>query len=174
VAQTLKTLGHQSRCAAGSPGILLSIEAKVACSVATTCAPSPTAAAIRLGCAARSLALHRTCVTLRAVHTVSIIRAAHHSGISVQPGHDGGIDARDFGARTMLNQARVRTSPAGRFWFSRLKEQESRSYWLPKNSPIRAASNSVAMGGRADISRADCSLRSRHRTAGKRPGIAPD
>src|SRR5437667_7081235 len=29
VAQTLKTLGHQSRCAAGSPGILLSIEAKV-------------------------------------------------------------------------------------------------------------------------------------------------
>src|SRR5438270_3642244 len=48
VAQTLKTLGHQSRCAAGSPGILLSIEAKVACSVATTCAPSPTAAATRL------------------------------------------------------------------------------------------------------------------------------
>src|SRR6266566_1530587 len=47
-AQTLKTLGHQSRCAAGSPGILLSIEAKVACSVATTCAPSPTAAATRL------------------------------------------------------------------------------------------------------------------------------
>src|SRR5262249_11367572 len=45
VAQTLKMLGHQLRCAAGSPGILLSIEAKVACSVATTCAPSPTAAA---------------------------------------------------------------------------------------------------------------------------------
>src|SRR5437016_1600877 len=48
VAQTLKTLGHQSRCAAGSPGILLSIEAKVVCNVATTCAPSPTAAATRL------------------------------------------------------------------------------------------------------------------------------
>ena len=47
-ACTGKTLGHQSRCAAGSPGILLSIEAKVACSVATTCAPSPTAAATRL------------------------------------------------------------------------------------------------------------------------------
>jgi hypothetical protein len=26
---------------------------------------------------------------------------------------DGGIDARDFGARTTLNQTRVRTSPAG-------------------------------------------------------------
>jgi hypothetical protein len=45
---SLKTLGHPSRCAAGSPGILLSIAAKVACSVATTCAPSPTAAATRL------------------------------------------------------------------------------------------------------------------------------
>src|SRR5262249_31331060 len=45
---TLKMLGHQPRCAAGSPGILLSIDAKVACSVATTCAPSPTAAATRL------------------------------------------------------------------------------------------------------------------------------
>src|SRR6266540_3016243 len=47
-AQTLKTLGHQSRCAAGSPGILLSIEAKAACSVATTCAPSPTAGLQRI------------------------------------------------------------------------------------------------------------------------------
>src|SRR5262244_555051 len=44
----VKTLAHQARCGADSPGILLSVEAKVACSVATTCAPSPTAAATRL------------------------------------------------------------------------------------------------------------------------------
>ena len=44
----VKTLAHQARCGADSPGILLSVEAKAACSVATTCAPSPTAAATRL------------------------------------------------------------------------------------------------------------------------------
>src|SRR5262249_34765891 len=43
-----KTLSRQPRWAAGAPGTLLSIAARVACSVATTCAPSPTAAATRL------------------------------------------------------------------------------------------------------------------------------
>ena len=45
---TYGTFVEEFGCAADSPGFLLSIEAKVACSVATTCAPSPTAAATRL------------------------------------------------------------------------------------------------------------------------------
>jgi DNA polymerase-3 subunit epsilon len=45
-----------------------------------------TAARFRPGCAARSLALRPTSVTLRAAHTVSIIRVARRSGMSVKPG----------------------------------------------------------------------------------------